>query len=287
LRPAVSISRPHYDGTATNWRDVYQSADPFGRRMQRRRDAVVDAVRERLGDRQPLILDAGCGTGEVARPLAAMGCRVVGLDRSSEMVGEARLSSMRVEEPPVFLRGDVESLPFRSDSFAAVLCVGVLDYLLPRRHGCPEDAALPAITELVRVLKPGGFLVITAPNLIRLHWILDPLQLWRALKHQWRLRTLLDDGAGKGAAAPADAAVEPWRTWRWTPRQFRRLLARRRVRIVKWSGIGFGPFSILGRSVFSPTRSVTISGWLERLARRNGLRFLSQLAATWLITLAP
>ena len=281
------MRRPHYDGTATTWRDVYQSADPFGRRMQRRRDAVVAAVQERLGDRRTLILDAGCGTGEVARLLAGVGYRVVGLDRSAEMVREAGESRLAVDEAPVLLQGDVERLPFRSGSFAAVLCVGVLGYLLPRRRGSrPEDAALSALSELVRVLRPGGFLVITAPNLIRLHWILDPLQLWRALRHQTRLRTQVDDSSGKGAAAPADTTIEPWRTWRWTPRQLRRLLAGRRLRIVEWSGIGFGPFSILGRSVFSAERSVWISSRLEGLARRSGLRFLSQLAATWLITLA-
>jgi SAM-dependent methyltransferase len=282
------MSRPHYDGTAATWREVYQSPDPFGRRMQRRRDAVVTAVRRRLGDQRALILDAGCGTGEVARLLAATGYDVVGLDRSAEMVCEARRSSGRVDDPPVYLRGDVERLPFRSARFAVVVCVGVLGYIPPRQHGSrPEDAALPVLRELARVLKPEGFLVISAPNLIRLHWLLDPLHLWRALKHQSRLRALIEKSIGERASASPDSAVEPWRAWRWTPRQLRRVVATQRLRIVEWSGIGFGPFSILGRGLFSSERSVRISTRLEHVARRHGLGFLSRLAATWLITLVP
>jgi SAM-dependent methyltransferase len=254
--------------------------------MQRRRDAVVAAVQSRLGDQRALILDAGCGTGEVARLLAAAGYDVVGLDRSAEMVCAARRSNGRAGDPPVYLRGDVERLPFRSSRFAAVVCAGVLGYMLPRWDaGRPEDAAVPTLRELVRVLKPGGFLVISAPNLFRLHWLLDPRHLLRALKQQSRLRALAEQSIGD--PPPPDSTAEPWRTWRWTPRQLRRVVATQRLRIIEWSGIGFGPFSILGRSIFSSERSVRISTRLERLARRHGLGFLGRLAATWLITLVP
>jgi SAM-dependent methyltransferase len=287
LRQAVSIPRPHYDGTAANWREVYQSADPFGRRMQRRRDAVVAKVQERLGDRRVQILDAGCGTGEVARRLASMGHAVVGLDRSADMVGDARRSSEPTDVPPVYLQGDVERLPFRSAFFDVVVCVGVMGYLPPRtRGGRPEDAALPAMKELVRVLEPReGFLLVSVPNLTRLHWLLDPRHVWRALRQQSRLRALAEES--EGPSAPSDLAVEPWRTWRWTPGQWRNVVAALGLRIAEWSGIGFGPFSFLGHSLFSSERSVRISARLEKMARRRGLRFLGQLAATWLITLVP
>ena len=144
-----------------------------------------------------MILDAGCGTGEVARLLADLGHQVVGLDRSADMICEARRSRATVADPPVYLQGDVERLPFRSGRFTVVVCVGVLGYILSGQGASgPRDAALPAIEELIRVLNPGGFLVISAPNLIRLHWLLDPHHLLRALRHQARLRTLAGDSSG-------------------------------------------------------------------------------------------
>jgi hypothetical protein len=139
----------------------------------------------------------------------------------------------------------------------------------------------------MRVLKQGGFLVVSASNLIRLHWLLDPRQLRRALKQRQRLRHLEEPAAeGKRPTTPGAAIVtEPWWTQRWTPGEWKRLLAQERLKVVDWSGVGFGPFSFLGRHLFSPDRSVLISVRLEEAAKRHGLRWLSQLAATWLVTL--
>ena len=71
----------------------------------------------------------------------------------------------------------------------------------------------------------------------------------------------------------------------WTPGEWKRFLAHEGLDVVDWSGVGFGPFSFLGRHLFSPDRSVRISVGLEEVAHRPGLRWLSQLAATWLVTL--
>jgi SAM-dependent methyltransferase len=101
-------------------------------------------------------LDAGCGTGAAGAWLNDAG-RVVGLDFEplalelyAERHPEARL-----------LAGDVTRLPFAADSFDALLCVTVL------MHRTVTDGAA-AVRELVRVVRPGGTVVVLEPGVRRL-----------------------------------------------------------------------------------------------------------------------
>lgn len=95
-----------------------------------------------------LILDAGCGTGLLLERIAnrAPKARLVGVDRTVAMIRHAK--------PAVAGRivGDVRSLPLTDGSLDAVVMASVLQYL-PR----PE----PVLSEVMRVLRPGGRIVIT------------------------------------------------------------------------------------------------------------------------------
>ena len=103
------------------------------------------------GDR---VLDACCGTGDLAILAAQSGAWVVGLDFSKRMLERARRKSTSVE----WLEGDLLELPFEAASFdAATVGFGV-------RNVDDLDAAL---LELHRVLKPDGLvgiLEITQPR---------------------------------------------------------------------------------------------------------------------------
>jgi len=283
------VARPDYDGKAETWSDVYVSTDPFARRIQRRRDATAAAVERRLAGRRALILDAGCGTGEIARRLRGLGHSVIGLDLSAEMLAEATRLAHTTPPSPAYVRGSIVSLPLRSESFDAVVCMGVLPHL-PRRllHGQIHDEEAEAVRELLRVLRPGGFVVICYTNLLRMHWLLDPVQLRRGLTYR---RRILEEE--RRAMAPdserSDSGSLPGPAWtrRRTPGEMRRFLAQHDLEVLEWSGIGFGPFTLLGRQVFSFERSVRLSVALERISRKPGLRRLGWLAGTWLLTLAP
>ena len=94
--------------------------------------------------------DLGCGTGRLAELLAPFVGRVVGVDRSVEMLGaaEARLA----EAANVELRlGELEALPVADGELDAALVFLVLHYL-------PDPAA--ALAEAARVLRPGGRLLV-------------------------------------------------------------------------------------------------------------------------------
>jgi SAM-dependent methyltransferase len=99
------------------------------------------------------ILDAGCGNGRHAVPLANAGYRVVGLDRSGVLLAAARRAA-RDAPWPRFVRASYTRLPFESGAFDAVLCLGTaLGYLGDQGDRAP-------LREFRRVLAPGGRLVI-------------------------------------------------------------------------------------------------------------------------------
>jgi demethylmenaquinone methyltransferase/2-methoxy-6-polyprenyl-1,4-benzoquinol methylase len=107
-----------------------------------RRIAAESAVNR--GDE---VLDACCGTGDLAIAAARRGGRVTGLDFSEPMLERARRKAPKLN----WVRGDVLAMPFSDGSFdAATVGFGVRNV---------ED--LPAaLAELRRVLRPGGRLGI-------------------------------------------------------------------------------------------------------------------------------
>lgn len=94
------------------------------------------------------VIDAGCGTGRMARELAARGFRVVGLDRSPELIAEANWSGGEVE----YVVADLATWR-PPEPAAGVLCRGVLNDLLT------DAERSAALRSLAAVLRPGGVLV--------------------------------------------------------------------------------------------------------------------------------
>jgi ubiquinone/menaquinone biosynthesis C-methylase UbiE len=110
------------------------------------------------------ILELGCGTGRVTIPVARTGARVIGLDRSSEMLGRAvaRSKRARADMRPMWLRGDIRFLPFRSSArFDLVMApYGILQSLVR------ESDLTSTLASVARVLRRGGtFGVDLVPDL--------------------------------------------------------------------------------------------------------------------------
>lgn len=106
------------------------------------------------------VLDAGCGGGRhLCEPFRTPGIDVAGVDLNRSDLGKARgyLSLMSGEESGrwVVAQADVTKLPFGDESFDVVICSEVLEHIADNRA---------AVRELVRVLKPGGDLVVTVPR---------------------------------------------------------------------------------------------------------------------------
>ena len=98
------------------------------------------------------LLDAGCGTGRYAVELARRGFVVTGIDRSPELLAEARRRPVEAGARVRFESGDLLALPGRA-GFDAIVCRGVLNDLVE-----PDDRAA-VFGAFARALRPGGALL--------------------------------------------------------------------------------------------------------------------------------
>jgi SAM-dependent methyltransferase len=95
------------------------------------------------------VLEVGCGTGRTACLLAEMGCVVTALDIRPEMLAKAKIRAQRLQAAVQFVEGDACHLPFMDNEFDVVMVESVSNF---------AQNALIAVSEYLRVLKPGGLL---------------------------------------------------------------------------------------------------------------------------------
>jgi len=106
-------------------------------------------------DAPPKVLDVAAGTGRVARtllPQTAFDGSIVSTDLSAQMLGQGKRTCPHWPDRLNWLRAPAHALPFASEAFDAVVCLEALEFF--------PDARV-ALTECVRVLRPGGLLLIT------------------------------------------------------------------------------------------------------------------------------
>lgn len=100
------------------------------------------------------ILEVGCGKGNLLRRLSKIGSYKVGIDVSKATVNEARIN-LKMERGIHLVVGTAEALPFRNETFGAIILFEVLEHLEnPRR----------AIRKISRCLKTNGRLLSITLN---------------------------------------------------------------------------------------------------------------------------
>ena len=105
--------------------------------------------------RAPLVLDVATGTGRLPQALLRQwdfNGRIVGLDASRRMLAIAQTKTRAHCQRVAWIREDAMTLPFRGGIFHAVTCIEALEFLPG-----PEQA----LAEMVRVLRPGGQLLLS------------------------------------------------------------------------------------------------------------------------------
>jgi SAM-dependent methyltransferase len=107
---------------------------------------------------QSTLVDICCGTGIQSQLLARQASRVIGIDNDRGKIRDAswHLQHSRYHGAVSFVIGQAEELPLPDSAADAVVCLCAIEHI-PR----PEDA----LREVVRILKPGGMLCITADSL--------------------------------------------------------------------------------------------------------------------------
>lgn len=101
------------------------------------------------------VLDVGCGDGQIGKMIKdKFRCEVFGIDVSMKSLELAKKNGLKVKRSRV-----EEKFPFASNSFDAVYAGEIIEHLFN------PDAF---IKEINRVLKKGGLLILTTPNLVGL-----------------------------------------------------------------------------------------------------------------------
>ncbi len=107
------------------------------------------------GHKGGLILDVGCGAGQVVNKLAVDGLAAIGIDIS--LVGIKLSHKARSNTQASFIVASCYKMPFRGNTFDAIGCFDVLEHLIN-----PELC----MDEMIRVTVDDGKIIIASPNLI-------------------------------------------------------------------------------------------------------------------------
>ena len=188
--------------------------------------------------------------------LGERGFQVDALDNVPEM---RRLSEQAVKDAGLAARvsiahGNAYKLELPDNSYDVVVALGVLPWLrVPER----------VVSELTRVLKPGGYVVVSADNHWRLNHLLDP-RLTPLLSPVRRgcLRVLEMIGVSTGGPRRSILRLD-------RAKSIDSMVQRAGLRKVKGTTLGFGPFSFLRFALFPEDLAIKIDDWLQSIADRN------------------
>lgn len=116
----------------------------------------VKKIMKELGDiHGKLILDAGCESGHISIELLKRGANISAIDIVEPALEKFREKIKETQYSPIILKAAIQEIPFENRKFDNVIATEVLEHA-PDTKKC--------ISELMRVTKNGGSLIITFPN---------------------------------------------------------------------------------------------------------------------------
>jgi ubiquinone/menaquinone biosynthesis C-methylase UbiE len=246
----------HFSAESHYWAVAYAGDDVTSLIYQQRLALAldwVDGLRAPDGSRA---LDLGTGAGQAAVAIAQRGWRVDAVDGSRRMASLARDNANRagLGERVHTLAGDAQALTFADGSFDLVLALGLLPWV---------QAPDLTLAEVARVLRPNGTAILSTANRGRLTFRLDPLRNQEIQPLKRPVRAALERLGWWPAANPEPVLH--------SLRESDRLVADAGLERVAGQSFGFGPFTLLGRRVFSARTDVRLARWLDALAARRAV----------------
>jgi 2-polyprenyl-3-methyl-5-hydroxy-6-metoxy-1,4-benzoquinol methylase len=241
----------HFDHAARHWRDLYGEESLEGVIHRDRHSRTIEWIL-RLGlESQAKVLDVGCGAGLLAMDLAGRGCNVSAIDPSRAMIDfvQQQAKEKDVSGALSFELGDAHSLSFGSRAFDLVIALGVVPFL---------HTPQVALAEMARVVRPGGWVIVSSDNKFRLNRLLDPRYIpfpgREALKRSL-MRAGIKPPPGFAARFLSSRAIMG-------------MLEDAGLRVVHCVTFGFGPFTFFGRDMLHDAPAIRLNrrlqGWADR-----------------------
>jgi SAM-dependent methyltransferase len=209
-----------------NWTPGYYDRIKEGTWIQDRFRLATPMLQWLRGVRCPLVLDVGTGTGRFPKALLSeegFAGQVWGLDISPGMLRRARDRLSLFGDRCTLILEDADALPFPDETFDAVACLETLEFTPRPRH---------ALDELVRVLRPGGVLLVSN-RIGQARWFpgraysedafLDLLSrhpLTRAEVHSWNTFYDLVWARKKGQPSLLGRGADDWTAWLRNPERY-------------------------------------------------------------------
>ena len=145
MKKVIEDTKSSYDAVASEYAEKFKDEmddKPFDR-------DCLDRLAREVSELGP-ICDMGCGPGQIARYLHRQGVDTLGVDLSPRMIAEAQ----RLNPEIPFHQGNMLALPDADNAWGGIAAFYCIIHI-------PHERIVDALSEMKRVLKPGGVLLIT------------------------------------------------------------------------------------------------------------------------------
>jgi 2-polyprenyl-3-methyl-5-hydroxy-6-metoxy-1,4-benzoquinol methylase len=243
----------YFEQEVGTWTELYGRSDVSARVFHHRQALALRWVDRLALNSEARVLEVGSGAGFLSVNLARRGLSVVAVDSVSDMVETTRRHAAEagLAERVTARLGDVQRLDLPDNQFDLVVALGVIDWV-------PEPAM--AVSEMGRVLRPGGWLIVSSGNSAALVSLIEPLKNYWLAPLKRGVKVVLHRLGRRERAASA--------------RQYRqkfldRLLSSAGLLKVESRTVGFGPFTVFRQPVFPKAVSQRVHERLQELADRD------------------
>jgi len=244
----------YFQSSVAYWNDIYFDTRLLPTIYRERQRTAIEWIRQLRLRTSARVLEVGCGAGFMSIALARENYRVDTIDSTMAMIELARQHAAQagVSERIRLLVGDAHALSAADKTYDLVVALGVIPWLHTERQ---------AVFEMTRVLKPGGYLLVTADNDARLNRLIDPLStpVFKPLRKA--AKTILN---AKSQNSVETASFVPKRHY---PRQVDRLLRSCGLQCLEATTVGFGVLTVAGRQILPNAAAVWLHHRLQYLAR--------------------
>ncbi|MFA5031954.1 MAG: methyltransferase domain-containing protein [bacterium] len=265
----------YFEEHALNWQNIYSEKNLHSLIIQERLNYVLNYIDNLNLGKGAKILDLGCGAGVTSVSLLLKGFDVCGIDVSEKMLDLAEKNCIKagLKCKNIFRQGSIENLDFDNNTFDVVVAMGLIEYLRWDYWG---------LQEMYRILKPGGHLIVTVPNMLRLSYITNPKFLFSLLKKTARkvLPLVLGSKVSMHTRHWLYSKTPKLFARKYTPAGLKNILKELEFDVVNTVSHGFGPFFMLSKF---KNLSLRLNNTLQKWSKERTARWLSESGSDYIV----